>query len=98
MPDLIPRWRPPRLRCRITREQAHYHTQSWKSIRSAVLVRDACTCRSCGAVVAGKAAHVDHVTPLEEGGSDALMNLQVLCMSCHGRKSVSEQRRRGRLG
>jgi len=48
-------------------------------------------------VVYGQAAHVDHVQPLEDGGTDDDENLQTLCHSCHGTKTREEQRRRGRL-
>jgi 5-methylcytosine-specific restriction endonuclease McrA len=30
---------------------------------------------------------LDHVKPLEEGGSDTLMNLQALCVACHSAKT-----------
>ena len=97
MPELIPRWRPPRLRVKRTKEQAHYQTAAWRLIRAAVLTRDACVCRSCDRITTGKAAHIDHILPLELGGSDALFNLQVLCSKCHGAKTVREQRARGWL-
>jgi 5-methylcytosine-specific restriction protein A len=46
-------------------------------------------------VVYGKAAHVDHRVPLEDGGTDHDSNLQTLCESCHGAKTREEQRRKG---
>jgi len=58
-------------------------------------VRDAFTCRTCQEVCYGKDAHVDHNLPLEDNGTDADLNLQVLCSSCHGRKTRDEQRRKG---
>jgi 5-methylcytosine-specific restriction endonuclease McrA len=48
-------------------------------------------------VIYGPKAHVDHIKPLEEGGTDAAENLQTLCESCHGRKTRAEQSRRGLL-
>ena len=98
MSELVPRWRPPRLRVKRTREQAHYQTAAWRLIRAAVLIRDACVCRSCERITTGKSAHIDHVLPLELGGSDALANLQTLCSKCHGKKTVGEQRARGWMG
>lgn len=95
MPDAIPRWKPPRLRPPRTREQAHYTTAAWAAIRRAVIVRDAATCRVCRRVVEGRELHVDHILPLEDGGTDALANLQVLCREHHGQKTIAEQRRRG---
>ena len=48
-------------------------------------------------VVSGKQAHVDHIIPLEDGGTDADANLAVRCASCHSRKTIGEQRRKGLL-
>ena len=43
-----------------------------------------------------KDLHLDHIKPLADGG-DAydLDNLQFLCRSCHGKKSIEEMRGRG---
>ena len=67
----------------------------WHKRRLDVLIRDAYRCRGCLRVVAGRAAHVDHVLPLDDGGTDDALNLQVLCEECHGRKTRAEQRRKG---
>jgi len=80
-----------------TKEVEHYRSADWRARRVRILVRDAYTCANCGRVVSGKAAHVDHIVPLEEGGTDAEANLQVLCDEDHGRKTRGEQRRRGKL-
>ena len=74
------------------REQAHYQTSDWRAKRERILVRDAFVCRRCGRVVSGHEANVDHIVPLEDGGSDADGNLQTLCRSCHGVKTRREQR------
>lgn len=93
MPDAIPRWRPPHQRgLKREREQRHYTTADWSAKRKRILLRDAFACRSCGSVVSGKQAHVDHIVPLESGGGDADDNLQVLCISCHSVKTRTEQR------
>ncbi|NDC63474.1 MAG: HNH endonuclease [Planctomycetia bacterium] len=97
MPSAIKRWSPPRLKCAPTKERAHYVSAEWRAIRQRILIRDAYTCRSCEEVIYGPKAHVDHIRPLEEGGTDDPANLQILCESCHGRKSREEQRRRGLL-
>lgn len=97
MPSKLSTWRPPRLTAVRTSEQGHYRTADWRARRRRVLVRDAFTCQACARVVDGKSAHVDHRLPLEEGGTDADRNLQTLCISCHGLKTRSEQRRRGLL-
>jgi 5-methylcytosine-specific restriction endonuclease McrA len=95
MPNAIPRWRPTIAKARPAKEHAHYVTAEWRAKRQRILLRDAFVCRSCGVVAAGIGAHVDHVIPLEEGGTDDDANLQTLCSSCHGRKTREEQRRRG---
>ena len=98
MPDRVERWRPHTMaRTTATKETAHYRTADWKARRLRILRRDAFVCRDCSRVVYGQAAHVDHVQPLEEGGTDEDANLQTLCQSCHGTKTRAEQRRRGRL-
>lgn len=78
-------------------DEARYHRSEWKELRLRVLLRDAYACQSCGRVVTGVTAHVDHRVPAVDGGSDAEDNLQVLCRVCHGRKTRDEQRRHGFL-
>jgi 5-methylcytosine-specific restriction endonuclease McrA len=95
MPGRIPRLQSP-AGPRPVRDRSHYLTSSWKATRVAVLVRDLYRCRSCGATVTGKAAQVDHIQARFDGGSDALDNLQTLCVSCHGLKTRQEQKRQGR--
>lgn len=94
MPDRIPTFRPPwvnrRKRDVVKRDQsaAGYGRRAWRLARQAALVRDNYQCRSCGRVVMGKEAHVDHITAKAAGGSDELSNLQVLCVGCHSAKTV----------
>jgi 5-methylcytosine-specific restriction endonuclease McrA len=98
MPKRLEPYKPRRLAAsEPTKEVAHYRTSDWKARRVRILVRDAYRCRKCGRVVYGRAAHVDHIRPLEEGGTDDDENLQVLCESDHGAKTREEQRRRGVL-
>jgi 5-methylcytosine-specific restriction protein A len=61
-----------------------------------VYARDNGTCQHCKRVV-GKPgeAHIDHVKPKHLGGTDEIDNLQVLCASCHGRKTRAEEGGRG---
>lgn len=98
MPARIERYRPPRLVPQLaTKEVEHYRSADWRAKRLRILTRDAFTCAVCRRVVSGRQAHVDHVVPLEEGGSDDDANLQVLCEADHGAKTRAEQRRRGLL-
>ena len=98
MPARVERWSPPRMkRTTVTKERAHYRTADWQARRLRILRRDAFMCAVCRRVVYGQSAHVDHVVPLEEGGTDDDGNLQVLCSADHGAKTRAEQRRRGIL-
>jgi len=98
MPAKLERLKPPRLRSVVpTKERAHYTSQDWRAKRVRILARDAYTCAVCRKVIWGPKAHVDHIVPLEEGGTDDDANLQVLCEADHGRKTREEQRRRGVL-
>ncbi len=104
MPQRIPTHRPLRLRTAARRDESGrpnaaargYCSAAWLKTRQAVLIRDAWQCQECGRVCAEKReAHVDHVTPKSLGGTDELANLRTLCIRCHGRKTVQEQRRKG---
>lgn len=66
-------------------------TRSAISIRKRffVLKRDRYGCRLCRA--SGVPLEVDHVVPVARGGSDALDNLQALCIPCNRGKRDSEQ-------
>jgi hypothetical protein len=57
-----------------------------ESIRYDVLKRDR-TCRLCGAGPDDAQLQVDHIVPRSKGGSNDLMNLQVLCAVCNRGKS-----------
>lgn len=69
----------------------------WMAIRRQVQVRDHGKCACCGLI---RADHeVDHIKPLEQGGTDDLSNLQLLCawmdehgvkQGCHAKKSAAE--------
>ena len=102
MPRAIPSWKPKRMEgLRPTKEIAHYHTSDWRARRTRILLRDNFRCQAwvggkrCNRVVSGRQAHVDHIKPIEEGGTDDDDNLETKCDSCHGRKTRAEQRRKG---
>jgi hypothetical protein len=61
------------------------------SIRKRFLVfkRDHYQCRICGR--SGVELEVDHIVPVDHGGSDALDNLQTLCFDCNRGKRNSLQ-------
>lgn len=77
----------------------YYNTARWQRLRRLVLGREP-LCRICigeGRVV--EATVVDHITPLADGGTDDMANLQPLCKPCHDRKTMRESvspKQRGR--
>lgn len=66
---------------------------AWAKIRMAVL-RDEPLCRPCRERgIAREASQVDHIKPLELGGTDEWDNLQPICRPCHQAKSLAERAR-----
>ncbi|KLU13985.1 HNH endonuclease [Xenorhabdus griffiniae] len=66
----------------------------WDKLRASVKQRDKQLCQQClrgGRAVTG--VTVDHITPKAHGGTDELSNLQLLCWSCHKRKTATERLR-----
>lgn len=61
---------------------------NWEKLRRVVLERDP-VCKACDLELSNE---VDHLLPLERGGSNELDNLQGLDKSCHSRKTALEQR------
>lgn len=60
--------------------------EEWKWRRREAIIRDEYTCQECGAKGGpeGDAGlEVHHITPVAEGGSDDLENLETLCSDCH---------------
>jgi 5-methylcytosine-specific restriction protein A len=58
-----------------------------------VLTRDAWACRDCGHV--NNANHADHVVAIAQGGERYdVANGQTLCVRCHGRKTLEENRQK----
>ena len=68
---------------------------SWMNTRRRIMQRDKFTCACCGAI---RMDHeVDHVVPLEQGGSNDDSNLQLLCSGvgrCHDLKTREEAKQR----
>lgn len=54
-------------------------TRSWRTLRAAILYRDAYRCALCPR----GASEVDHIVPLVDGGTDHPSNLRSLCRDCH---------------
>lgn len=54
-----------------------------RSLRFAVLQRDAFTCQYCGRSAPTVRLEVDHIHPRSAGGRDALQNLVTACHDCN---------------
>lgn len=70
----------------------------WERKRQAVLAQDNYLCRICARK--GRltpATEVDHIIPLEAGGTDEASNLQSLCHDCHALKTTIENTGRASL-
>lgn len=65
--------------------------RSWQRKREAILLGSDCMCALCNVAAA---TEVDHIVPLEQGGSNDEINLQPLCKECHLAKTKQEQRAR----
>ena len=73
--------------------ESHYgdgiYPPDWDQRRKKVLRRDDWVCQSCGeksgphADGQGVILQVHHKNPLSEGGTNALRNLETLCIDCH---------------
>ena len=70
-----------------------YSTSRWRQLRDYIM-RKQPLCQEClknGVIKKGDV--VDHITPIEKGGSPtAEKNLQVLCHACHNKKHADERR------
>lgn len=64
------------------------YPSNWEKVRIHILLRDP-ECQGCGNALSRE---VDHILPLERGGTNQDENLQGLCKSCHSIKTQLEQR------
>ena len=53
-------------------------------MRVEILNRDNYKCKNCGAT---EKLEIDHIFPISKGGKTEILNLQVLCHKCNGKKS-----------
>ena len=78
------------------RVREFYASSEWRKLRQNYLIEHpfCVECRKAGRLT--KASVVDHIVPIRQGGP-ALEegNLQALCASCHGSKSIREGSRFG---
>lgn len=88
----------PKRRIRVTtrqrKKQPHKRIGLSKRVRFEVLQRDNFTCQYCGRSKPDVVLHVDHITPVCEGGQNDLLNLVTACADCNlgkGPRQISQQ-------
>jgi len=73
------------------RQEKLYATSRWRKYRRSYLMKQGGICEQCGATPLDSHLHLDHIKPLADGGDPFnTLNLQVLCIQCHGRKTARE--------
>ncbi len=70
--------------------------RQWVETRKRIAVEQQFVCRGCGCTWLPWRDEVDHHVPLEQGGSNADSNLQLLCDDCHKAKTAAEASARAR--
>lgn len=60
----------------------------WDVHRLKIIERDNSICQVCGKI----GNHVDHIIPFRISKDNSFSNLQVLCVSCHGKKTNWEMK------
>jgi len=97
MPKRIETYRPPWIQRKPeNRPSSHargYGSAAWQRVRLAVIARDAGACRACGKIIHEPGdCQIDHIVekPQDEAAeATPLSGLQLLCRSCHAKKTVS---------
>jgi 5-methylcytosine-specific restriction protein A len=72
---------------------------AWQKFRTWYATQVPAICVRCGAALASKLMHLDHIVPLEQGGARLdERNVQWMCRECHSIKTAKEDGGFGRLG
>ncbi len=80
---------------RSDRSKQFYHSAAWKRARDLIRIRDNGLCIEClnqKRITVGTI--VDHIIPIKQNWNKRLDedNLQLLCQSCHNKKTGSERK------
>lgn len=71
---------------------------SWTATRKRIALKYEYRCVDCNRVWVPEVDHIDHDTPLEQGGSNDDSNLRPRCVECHAAKTKREAgQRAGKL-
>jgi 5-methylcytosine-specific restriction endonuclease McrA len=65
-------------------------------VQRRVIVDAGDLCRSCRVRVRPGSGHIDHIIPLQDGGTHSFDNLQYLCKLHHGEKTAKENSARAK--
>jgi ATP adenylyltransferase len=71
--------------------RSRHRTPITGSVKYRVLTRARGRCECCGAHEHQRALEVDHIVPKNQGGSDAISNLQALCFRCNAGKRDTDR-------
>lgn len=77
------------------RSKQFYHSAAWKRVRNLIRIRDNGLCVEClndKRITVGTI--VDHIIPIKQNWNKRLDedNLQLLCQSCHNKKTGTERK------
>ena len=64
----------------MSRHHRKYSSAAWSYTRHRVLERDGWQCTQCGSRIN---LECHHIVALDEGGSNQIDNLKILCRHCH---------------
>jgi 5-methylcytosine-specific restriction enzyme A len=81
---------------RSDRSKKFYHSSAWKKVRELIKIRDNGLCQHCLSdkrITVGTI--IDHIVPITDDWNKRLEedNLQLLCQSCHNKKTAEDSMR-----
>ena len=91
--------RRPIKRSYLSKNQKFYRSIGWQDLIAYVRQRDENTCQSCGRLVFGRNAQVDHIEPIWLSPEKRLdpNNCRMLCAKCHPQLEYQPQNSKERL-
>jgi 5-methylcytosine-specific restriction endonuclease McrA len=68
--------------------------RAWMETRQKIALAHGYRCVDCGLIWRSHIDQIDHIIPLEQGGSNDDKNLAPRCDECHNIKTISENKMR----